>query len=60
MTLEEIKNLAPAELDKEIAKNKHELLQTRIQVSSGQSKETSKLKQLRKLIARLETVKKAQ
>ncbi len=58
MKIDEIRNMSVAELDKEISRNKHELLQLKIQTSSGQSKETSKLAQLRKLIAQMQTVKK--
>jgi ribosomal protein L29 len=57
MKIDEIRNMSVTELEKEISRNKHELLQLKIQTSSGQSKETSKISQLRKLIARMQTVK---
>lgn len=58
LTLEEIRQMSPEELASEIAKTQHELLKTRLQTQSGQSKETSRLKALRRTIARLNTVKK--
>lgn len=58
MTYEEIKVLPLAELEKEIAKGEQELLKLKIHTSSGQSKETSKLSDLRKMLARMKTVKK--
>ncbi len=58
MTLDEIRNISAAELEKEIASKKQELLKLKIQTGSGQSKETGKISELRKTIARMQTVKK--
>ncbi|MFA6521555.1 MAG: 50S ribosomal protein L29 [Candidatus Gracilibacteria bacterium] len=56
-TVEEIKKLSEKDLLEEIRKSKFELLKTRLGISSRQSKETSKLKELRKYIARIKTFK---
>lgn len=55
LTLEEILQLSPEELNKETAKLEQELLKTKLLTHAGQSKETSQLKQLRKTIARMKT-----
>ena len=59
LKLEEIKQMDEAAINGEIEKMQHELLKMKLQVASGQSKETSKVKELRKTIARLKTVKKS-
>lgn len=57
LTLEEIKQLAPKEVDEEIKKAKTELYKLRLQNAANQLKETHKLKFYRKYIARLGTLK---
>ena len=57
MKIIDIRQLSPTEISKEIAKNKHELLKMKLQTGISQSKETHKLRDLRKLIARLQTIK---
>lgn len=57
MTIEEMRKMSSAELDKEIAKLKMDLLKSKLQTSSQNSKETHLLRQLRQHIARLQTVK---
>ncbi len=56
--LEDIKQMSVEELDKELAKCRHNLLKAKIQTHSDQSQKTHSLKDLRITIARLETVKK--
>ena len=58
MKIADIKQMDLADLSKEIAKQKQELLKMKLQTGTAQSKETHKLKELRKLIARMQTVKK--
>lgn len=50
-----INNLNGPELNEELKKARHELMQLRINISSRQSKETAKLTLLRKKIARIRT-----
>lgn len=50
---EELKKLGAKELDEELKKITLELLKLRLALSSRQSKETSKLKLLRKYVARM-------
>lgn len=57
MKTADIKQMDIAELTKEIAKLKQELLKMKLQTGTAQSKETHKLKELRKTIARMQTVK---
>jgi ribosomal protein L29 len=59
MTKEEIKALPLNELEKEIGKSKQDLLKLKIQTGTGQSKETSKISVLRKMIAQMQTAKTA-
>lgn len=54
---EDIKQMSIEEIEKELTKNRHELLKSKIEVHSNQSQKTSRLKELRKDIARLETEK---
>lgn len=50
-----INNLNGQELNEELKKARHELMQLRINISSRQSKETAKLTLFRKKIARIRT-----
>lgn len=54
---DELKGMNVSELETETNKSKLELLKMKLSVSSRQSKEFSKLKDLRKHIARAKTVK---
>jgi len=58
LKLEEIRQMNLSERNKEIARLQQELLKTKLLTNSGQSKETSQLKTLRKTIARLKTINK--
>jgi ribosomal protein L29 len=53
----EIRTMDKADLSKEIAAKKMEYVKAKMSTVSGNSKETHKLKTLRKEIARLQTVK---
>lgn len=57
VTLDELKKMSQKELDQEFQKSKLDLLKLRLGVSTRQQKETSKLKDLRKYIARIRTLK---
>jgi ribosomal protein L29 len=57
MTFEEISALDLASLNKELAKSHQELLKMKLHTGDQSSKETHKLKELRKHIARMETAK---
>lgn len=57
ITLDELKHMTEKELLEEYKKSKLELLKLRLRVSARQNKETSKLKELRKYIARIKTLK---
>lgn len=57
MTFEEISSLDLANLNKELTKSRQELLRMKLQTGEQSSKETHKLKELRKHIARMETAK---
>ena len=57
MTTAEIRQMDVAQLSKEITKEKQELLKMKLQTGSAQSKETHKLKDLRRHIARMQTIK---
>jgi len=57
MTIAEIRQMDAGQLAKEITKEKQELLKLKLQTSAAQSKETHKLKELRRHIARMQTVK---
>ncbi|GEM_PF-5696671 len=57
VTLDELKKMTHKELDEEFQKSKLNLLKLRLGVSTRQQKETSKLKDLRKYIARIKTLK---
>lgn len=55
--LDELRKMNEKELEEELVKAKTDLLKLRFAVSTRQSKETSKLKELRKYIARMKSVK---
>lgn len=55
--LEELKHMTTKELEEEMQKSKFDLLKLRMAVASRQSKDTVKLKALRKYIARIKTMK---
>lgn len=57
--LDELIKMAEKELEEEMQKAKLDLLKLRLAVTSRQSKETSKLKALRKYIARIKTLRRA-
>jgi ribosomal protein L29 len=57
LSQDELKNLNLKEIYEELEKNKLTLYKLRLLVSSRQSKETAKLKDLRHYIARLHTKK---
>lgn len=54
--LDELKKYREKELEEELKKAKTELLKLRLSVANRQTKETSKLKGLRKYIARIKTI----
>lgn len=56
LSLQEIRQLQSSELEEEIAKSLHELLQLKMDIINGHSKENHKVKLLKHYIARLETV----
>ncbi|MEK7523455.1 MAG: 50S ribosomal protein L29 [Patescibacteria group bacterium] len=57
LTPDELKKMTEKELVEEIRKGRINLLKLRLSVAGRQSKETSKLKSLRKYIARIKTMK---
>lgn len=57
LSLDEIQKMTEKELEEELRKSGFDLLKLRLGVSSRQTKETSKLKLLRKYIARIKTLK---
>lgn len=57
MKLEEMRKMTPSEIDKKIVEIKDELFTLRMQQSTGTLRETHKINELRKIIARLKTVK---
>jgi large subunit ribosomal protein L29 len=56
MKVEDIKNLGDDELVAKLADSRHELMNLRFQMVTGQLTDTSRLKQTRRLIARFETI----
>jgi large subunit ribosomal protein L29 len=56
MKLEDIKNLTPAELGARRRELKNEIFHLRLQQQSGQLENPSLIKQLRREIARVETI----
>lgn len=59
VTLDELKHMKDVELEGELARAHLELYKLSISIASRQSKETSKLKALRKYIALVKTIKRA-
>lgn len=57
ISLDELQKMTEKELEEELRKSGFDLLKLRLGVSSRQTKETSKLKLLRKYIARIKTLK---
>lgn len=57
MKLEEMRKMTPSEIDKKVVEMKDELFRLRMQQSTGALRETHKINELRKTIARLKTVK---
>lgn len=56
MTMEEIRKMDTAEISKKITELKEELFKLRLEQSNGTLRETHKIHELRKTIARLKTV----
>lgn len=56
MTIEEMRKLDTAELNKKIIESKDELFKLRMEQANGTLRETHKIHDLRKTIARLKTV----
>ena len=56
MKLEEMRKMDTAELNKKITETKDELFKLRMEQSSGTLRETHKIHELRKTVARLKTV----
>ena len=56
MKIEEMRKMDTAELSKKITETKDELFKLRMEQSSGTLRETHKITELRKTIARLKTV----
>ena len=56
MKLEEMRKMDTAELSKKITETKDELFKLRMEQSSGTLRETHKIHELRKTVARLKTV----
>lgn len=54
--LKELKDLSPAEMEKQIKDAKQELMTLRFQLAVGQLENTAKLKQTKRTIARLNTL----
>lgn len=57
--LEELKRLSSKELDLELKKTLTDLLRLRMAIATKQSTETSKIRRLRRYIARVRTLKNA-
>ncbi|MDR1279246.1 MAG: 50S ribosomal protein L29 [Opitutaceae bacterium] len=57
MTSKEIRDLSPAEIDTRIRDTRAQLLQLRLRKQTGQVEKTHELHNLRKDIARLETIR---
>ncbi len=57
LSLDELQKMTDKELEEELKKSGLNLLKLRLGVTSRQTKETSKLKVLRKYIARIKTLK---
>ena len=57
MKIEDIKGMSDAELNNKVQDLRHERLNLRIQQQSGQLERPSRLHEIRKTIARIETVR---
>jgi large subunit ribosomal protein L29 len=56
MTSKEIRELSPAEITKKLRDTRDELLQLRLRKHTGQVEKPHRIRELRKDIARLETI----
>ncbi len=56
MNIEQIRLMSTDELNAKLADSQHELMNLRFQVVTGQLTDTSRLKQVRRLIARYKTI----
>ena len=56
MTSKEIRDLTPAEIGTKIRETRESLLQVRLRKQTGQVEKTHELRDLRKTVARLETI----
>ncbi len=56
MKAKEIRDLAPAELEKRLRETRQQLLMLRLRRQTGQVEKTHELRALRKDIARMETI----
>lgn len=56
MKIKEIRELSKAEIEKKIRETREELMQLRLHKNTGQLEQSHKLRQLRREIARLETI----
>jgi large subunit ribosomal protein L29 len=56
MKAKEVRELSPAEIEKKLRDTREELLQLRLRKKSGQVESPHLLRQLRKDIARMETI----
>lgn len=54
--LKDLKDLSPAEMEKQVKDAKQELMTLRFQLAVGQLENTAKLKQTKRTIARLNTL----
>jgi large subunit ribosomal protein L29 len=57
MKLSEIRELSATELDKQLRDHRDELLSLRLKQSSGQVENSARFRDLRRTIARVETIK---
>ena len=56
MKANEIKELTTAEIEENVKTNKEELFNLRFQLATGQLENTARIKDVKKIIARLKTV----
>ncbi len=57
MKAKEIRELSPEEIDKKLRESREELLNLNIRKGTGQVENTGRIRELRRDIARLETIK---
>lgn len=57
LTTEELRKSSPKTLQEELAKTRRENIQLHMQVKTGQSKDIHKLREIKKYIARLQTIR---